>query len=225
MLVAQVLGVRVTAAQNLVGLETLAYREADGQLLVLGVADDEVLFVLRHHAGGELLCGDVVLLDCLGIIQLLGWGGHEGRPFAVEVDEVLRGWLSLAVVGGQELLRRAAVEDVAELPPDIEAILHGDVHALAGLGGVGMAGVAGEEDARVLIVVVEGIDEAVPHLVHGVPSDHLDVDEVGRVDLVSLLDDLLNRGGADLVVVILGHDAKVDVDAAEVTALTRDVQD
>ncbi len=88
-----------------------------------------------------------------------------------------------------------------------------------------MASIAGEEDARGIVVVIKGIDQAVAYLVDGVPSHHLHIDEIRRVDLVGLLNDLLDWRLADLAVVTFWDDALVDVDAAEVAALARDVED
>src|SRR6185312_13179767 len=114
---------------------------------------------------------------------------------------------------------------------DVEPVLHGHVHALAGLGGVGVAGVAGDEHARGLGAdvfgqdVVEAVGQAVADLVHAVPGDVAHVDGVGVHDGVGLGDDLLDAGLAHVAVVVLRDDAEVDVHAEEVPALARDEQD
>jgi hypothetical protein len=139
-------------------------------------------------------------------------------------------WRSAEYVDEQRL-RAAALEHVAELPADVEAVLHGHVHALACLCTVRVAGVAGDEHTRRAGVplggqdVVEPVGEAVAHLVHAVPGDIADIEGVGLQDLVRVGDDLLDGGLADGAVVVLGHYAEVDVHAEQVAALARDQQD
>src|SRR5699024_5550122 len=58
-----------------------------------------------------------------------------------------------------------------------------------------------------------------------VPGHFLDVEGVRVQDLVRLGDDLLDRGLAHVVVVVLGHRTQVDVHPAQVAALAGDVQD
>src|SRR5271166_1701714 len=51
-------------------------------------------------------------------------------------------------IGAQQLRRASPPQDRRQFPPQIEGVLHGDVHALPGFRAVGMAGVAGDEHAR-----------------------------------------------------------------------------
>src|SRR5699024_4548468 len=125
----------------------------------------------------------------------------------------------------------AAAEHVPQLPCEVEAVLHRDVHALAGLGGVGVAGVPGDEHARgagaALGVqhVVEAVGEAVAHLVDAVPGHVPHLDRVRVEDFVGLGDDGLERGAPHGPAVVLGDGAEVHVHADEVPALARDEQD
>ncbi len=73
-------------------------------------------------------------------------GGVELRELLVHGDEVLRHGVPLRVVRGQDAGTSEPADDEAELPGEVVGILHGDVHALAGFGGVRVDGVAGEED-------------------------------------------------------------------------------
>src|SRR5436190_1485198 len=81
-------------------------------------------------------------------LRMLRRGSHDLRPLLVEVDEALSDGVALAVVGAQELRLRSPAEDGNELPAEVVRVLHGDVHALAGLGAVRVAGVPRDEDAR-----------------------------------------------------------------------------
>lgn len=64
----------------------------------------------------------------------------------VEVDEVLRDAAAFGLVGLQDGAGGDAGDDGGDLPAQVVCVLHGDVHALAGFGGVRVDGVAGEED-------------------------------------------------------------------------------
>src|SRR5699024_1283302 len=123
-------------------LEALADGEPGCQVLVLVFSHNQVRCILGEHAGSELLSVDVVLLYCLWVFEFFNRGCHQGGPFAVKVNEVLRRWLTRTVVGAQQCFWCTASENVAELPRNVETMLNGDVHALAGLGRVGVAGSA-----------------------------------------------------------------------------------
>ena len=82
------------------------------------------------------------------VVRILRRRRHDLRPLLVEVDEALRDRVALDGVGAQQVRLGASLEHGAELPAEVEGVLHRDVHALAGLGAVRVAGVAGDEDAR-----------------------------------------------------------------------------
>src|SRR5699024_6442960 len=98
-----------------------------------------------------------VLLHTLRIIEFLNRSSHQRGPLAVKIDQILCRWLALRVVGAQQVFWCAAIKHMPELPCDIETILHGNIHSLTRLRGVGMASIAGEEHPRYLIVIVERI--------------------------------------------------------------------
>ena len=121
------------------------------------------------------------------------------------------------MVGAQQFLWCTAVENVPQLPRDVETILDGHVHSLSSLSGVGVAGVASEEYTRGVVDIVESINQAVAHFVDRVPGDFFHVDGVRRVDFIRLLDDLFHGGLANIVVIIFGHFAEIDVHPGQVS--------
>lgn len=66
---------------------------------------------------------------------------------AVDGDEVEGDLAALGLVRAQDFRAGGAVDDGAEFPAEIVRVLHGDVHALTEFRGVGVDGVAGEEDS------------------------------------------------------------------------------
>ncbi len=81
-------------------------------------------------------------------------------------------------------MRTRPAEDGGELPAEIESVLHRDVHAPPRLRAVGMAGIAGDEDARQargdlgLRHVVELVGQALADLVDRPPGDLLHIQRV-----------------------------------------------
>ena len=210
-------------------LEALADRESRREILMLGTRDDApVRRVLRHEPGRELGCREVVGREVFGVADLFGLSRHEARPLLVEVDELLGDRATLGGIRRQEGCRGEARHDRAELPSEVEAVLHRDVHPLPCLRAVGVACIAGEEDPREAVGavrVVEAVGDPVADLVDAVPGDLPHVERVGVEDLVRAADDLLDRRLPHAVVVVCGDRTEVDVHATEVAALARDVQD
>ena len=60
---------------------------------------------------------------------------------------------------------RPPLQHVRQFPAEVEGILHGDVHALTGLGAVGVAGITGRENARITFScrTLRHVIEAVGH--------------------------------------------------------------
>lgn len=120
--------------------------------------------------------------DFLGALHLFGAPGHHGRPLFVVVDEFLGHILTLVVIGLQQRLIAAALKHLPQLPGKVPAILDGDVHALARLGTMGMARVAGNEDSRIQIRIllsgdiVETLSNSVADLVDAEPGHFANVD-------------------------------------------------
>lgn len=67
----------------------------------------------------------------------------------VHGNQLLGDGVPLGVVCGEKGsgVFREVMDDEAELPNEVVGVLHADIHALAGLGGVCVDGVAGEEDS------------------------------------------------------------------------------
>ena len=93
------------------------------------------------------------------LAQLLG----DGMPFVG--------------IGAKEPGAGNAAQNRGELPAEVEGVLHGDIHALAGLGATGVAGIAGDENAgdgvcaRFALNVVETVAEALADLVDRPPAN------------------------------------------------------
>ena len=89
------------------------------------------------------------------------------------------------------------VEHRGELPAEVERVLHRHVHALAGLGAVRVAGVAGDEDARqagpglLRGHVVEPVGDALADLVDREPRHVPHLERVRAQHPLRDLDDLL----------------------------------
>ena len=89
--------------------------------------------------------GGMAELHRLGVGQAhdgCGMKTHADREARVEVLVVL------GVVGAQQFRPGAARENRGQFSPEVDGVLHRHVHALAGLGAVGVAGIACDEDAR-----------------------------------------------------------------------------
>ena len=129
-------------------------------------------------------------------------------------------------------MRRAApAQDGGELPSEIEGILHRDVHALARFRAVGVAGVAGDEDAGQARCdlfrrhVVELVGQPLADLVDRPPGDLLYLKRIGVENPPRLRDQVVRRDvavGDPLAGVEIGE---FDIEPDEITALARDDDD
>ena len=113
---------------------------------------------------------------------------QDAGPFAVEIDQFRGDGLALGRIGVEQRGWAAAAQHRGKLPAEIERVLHGNVHALSGLRAVGVAGIAGDEDARQtrfdfgLRHVVELVGQALADLVDRPPGDFLRLEAIGRKD-------------------------------------------
>ena len=168
-------------------VETHADREALGEVLVgrLGGQHRRRRVVRRdagrvatrlHEVGLEL--GRIDAAE-FRVVRILRRRRHDLRPFLVEVDEALGDRVALDGVGAQQFRLGTSLEHRSELPAEVEGVLHRDVHALAGLRAVRVAGIAGDEDARqagcglVRGDIVEAVGDALADLVHREPHHAL----------------------------------------------------
>lgn len=188
---------------ELVGLVGYAVAGSERAGLLEGL--DEFVFL---GAGGGLLGR--------GGGDLVGRGGALGEELGVLVVErqkSLGDVLALGLVGLEDGLVGEAALDGVDLPGEVEGVEEGSVHALAGLGGVGVAGVAAKEDA-----VVEGVlvGNALADGVDRVPLDALPLDAVGLEDALGRGLDLLDGGRLAGVEVGVGGGGDLDVEADHV---------
>ena len=114
-----------------------------------------------------------------------GVGAEHLGELAVEVDELLGDLLPLVRVGVQQFGLGPALQHRGQLPAQVPGVVHGHVHALAGLGAVRVAGVAGDEHPRQAGVGISAAGtssnlsaQSLADLVHRPPADVLDVDRV-----------------------------------------------
>ena len=135
------------------------------------------------------------------------------------------------MVGLQQGLIAAAFEHLPDLPREVPPILNGDVHALAGLGGVGVAGIARDEDPRCQVGIllsghiVEALGHSVADLVVAVPGHLANIDRVGVQDAVRPLDGLLSGGRHDPLAVLVVRALQGDVEPGQETSFARNEQD
>ena len=131
--------------------------EQAGRVAVGAAACEAVVLGQQGAEGGRV----EVLVPCRA---------EHGGKLCVEGDQLLGDVLALGVVGGEDARLATALQDQGQLPGQVVCVLHADVHALARLGRVCVAGVAEEED--VLAGVGEGGAQA---LRDAVPADPVDV--------------------------------------------------
>ena len=76
-----------------------------------------------------------------------------------------------------------------------------------------MAGIASEENAWSLIMIVERIHQTMTNLVDRMPRYFLNINGVRRINLICLAHDGVNGGLADLTIVICRNLAQVNIHA------------
>src|SRR5271166_4981764 len=125
-------------------------------------------------------------------------------------------------IGAQQLRRASPPQDRRQFPPQIEGVLHGDVHALPGFRAVGMAGVAGDEHARKTLRlrrrVVELVAKALADLVNRPPGDLLHLQRIGMQDPPRRGDQIVGRDVQARDPFVLIEFLELDVEADEITA-------
>ena len=134
--------------------------------------------------------------------------------------------MTLVRVGAQQVGVACSGEDCRQLPAQVEPILHRDVHALAGLGTVGVTGVSRDEDTRSIGVrgehVVEAVAQALADLIHRPPRDITDVEGVRREDPPARVDEVIDREMPRGDAFALTEIAELDVEPNQIAALARD---
>ena len=194
--------------------------------------------VVRRDAGRVAPRHDEISLKLRGIdaaefrvVRILRRRRHDLRPFLVKVDEALRDRVTLDGVGAKQVRFGAPFEDGGEFPTEVVRVLHRYVHALAGLGAVRVAGVAGNEHARqarsglVRRDIVETVGDALADLIDREPDHVPHVERVRAEHALRGLDDLFLRDSHGRLRGCRVDLAEIDIEPHHVAALARDEQD
>ena len=124
----------------------------------------------------------------------------------------------------QDLRRAPPAQDRRQFPPQIEAVLHGDVHALARFRAVRMAGVAGNEHAREAVLrrplrhVVELVAKPLADLVDRPPRDLLHLQGIGMQYPPRRGDQMVGSDVPARHPLILVELVELDIEADEIAA-------
>ena len=205
--VAQVHRLGVGQTDDRRGMEPRADRQPLGQMLMRRLAGEDRRTVTGRRSRGIAPVPDEIVLGSAGSNRLAfrgfcGCAEHAG-PLAIEVDQFLGDGLTFRRVGMQEARRAPLPQDRRQLPAEVEAVLHGDVHALARLRAVGVAGVAGDEHAGQPLLdllfrhVVELVGKALADLVDRPPGNLLHVERIGLEDPLRRRDQIV---GGDVAI-------------------------
>ena len=139
--------------------------------------------------------------------------------------------MTLDGIAAKQIRFGAFFENRNELPAEVERVLHRNVHALAGLGAVRVAGVARDEDARqarssvLRRDIVEPVGNALANLVHREPHHVFHVERIGAQHALRGLDHLLLGVVTEGFAVVRVNLAEVHVEPHQVAALAGDQQD
>ena len=163
------------------GMEAPADRQPAREVLMGVIHRDLGRRIAGLHAGGVPAVLHEVALETVGVFGASRPFRNERCQVAVEIDQLLGLGPPLLGIGAQEFRPGPPPDDGREFPAEIERIGHRDVHALTGLGRVGVAGVAGNEDAG-FGPVVEPVADALAYFVGGPPPDLLHLQPVGGQD-------------------------------------------
>lgn len=198
----------------------------------MGVGGDEQGRLIAYgDTGCEASLVPEVPLEAFRIRVAVGGGTEQDGELAIELDQPTRDRLPLVGVGAQDLGAGRAAQHGAQLPAQVPRVGHRDVHALAGLGAVGVAGIARDEHPRragvapLLGNVVESVAQPLADPVDSPPADMLHVDAVRAQDAVGHLDELRRRHGSLAQQLTVALAVELDVEADEMAALTWDDED
>ena len=131
----------------------------------------------------------------------------------------------------QQAGRAAPLQHRCQLPAQVKGVLHGDVHALPGFRAVGVAGIAGDEDARQAGVylpgleVVKAVAQALADFIDGPPGHFFHVKHVGVEDALGSGDQLFKRDVASCHALVHREFVELYVEANQITALARNNHD
>ena len=178
---AEVDGLGIREADHRRGMKALPDDESLCQMLVsVFTGQDRRAVVRRSSRGIAAVLDEIALrLGRVGPAALAMRGGEHRGQFPIEVDQLLGNGPPFAGISVQQGRRAPLLQNGDELPSQIEGVLHGDVHPLPRLRTVGVAGIAGDEDARqprrhlVLRHVIELVGQPLADLVNRPPGNLL----------------------------------------------------
>ena len=183
------------------GVKTRADHETLGEMLMIRFRGEDGRTVVGRGPRGVAAMPDEIVLGfgCVRALVVALCGGEDLGPFAVEVDQLLRNRLPFRRVAVQKLRSAALAQDGSKLPSEIEGVLHRDVHALARLRAVGVAGVAGDEYPRqtfrdvVFRHVVELVAKPLADLIDRPPRNLFHVERIGLENAPRSRDQVIGR--------------------------------
>ena len=192
--------------------------------------------VAGRDARGEAALRDEVPLELLRVDALAVVADSFGAALNILENSRSKSMSSWATacrsvgVGVQQLRPGRAAQDGAELPPEVPGVGHRHVHALAGLGAVGVAGVAGDEHARQAGAgLVAGTSSNLSHSRWPISyTDHQPTSFTSSVYgcriRLATVGELLRRDAAVVEHLAVVDLVQLDVEPDEVAALARDDQ-
>src|SRR3984893_356767 len=131
----------------------------------------------------------------------------------------------------EELRRAPSLEDGCQFPAQIEAVLHGHIHALPSFRAVRMAGVASYEHTRrarpdlLLRYVIEPVAKSLADLVDRPPCDLLHLKGVGMQDSLRRSDHIIDGYVPARDPFVFLELVELNIDADQIAAFTGDDQD
>ncbi len=116
---------------------------------------------------------------------------------------------------------------MGKFPAQIERVLHGDIHALTGLGTVRMAGVTGNEDMRSEVFgvffpdVIEFIGNAMSNFIDRPPGNFLHVQRMRMKNPFRSRDQIISRNVAVRHPFVFAEFIKLDIHSEQIAAFAR----
>ena len=161
-------------------METATNLQACGQCLVFACCEKIGRVVFHGGAACELqvfleLANDARLLGPVAL-GLRGRRRHDPGPLVVGLHQALGLGQSLFGIAAQQAGIGPPLQNMHQFPAQVEGVLHRHVHALPGLGRMGVASIPRSEDAWVAVFalwyIVKFVRDAVTDVIDG-PPDHL----------------------------------------------------
>ena len=188
--------------------------------------------VAHRNTRGVAAMLDEILLEFGGVgsIAVTVALADDPRPFLIKGDQVARDRLSFVGIASKQRRIAAATKHRGEFPAQIEAVTHRDVHSLAGLWAVRVAGITSNEDARVtcfglfVLQIVKPVCQALTDLIDRPPDNVFHLEIIGAKDLLCSADQILFGDVAVAHPLAFAKGFHLDIDARHISAFTRDDQ-